>query len=59
MDAYNRDLQERMLDTVWMAGCHNWYKTASGKVTNNWPRFTFRYWLEMRKARFDALAWGA
>ncbi len=58
MDAYNRDLQARMLDTVWQAGCHSWYKTASGKVTNNWPRFTFQYWMEMRKARFEALAWG-
>jgi len=58
MDEYNRDVQARMRDTVWVAGCDSWYKTASGKVTNNWPSFTFEYWLKMRKERFDALAWG-
>jgi len=28
---------------VWTAQCHNWYKTESGRVVNNWPGFTFEY----------------
>ncbi|MHB1536100.1 MAG: flavin-containing monooxygenase [Acidimicrobiales bacterium] len=29
--------------TVYRSGCHSWYTTASGRNTNNWPTFTFRY----------------
>lgn len=32
----------------WSGGCHNWYRTASGKVVNNWP--------ERTRAYFDLLA---
>ena len=35
--AFQRELDERMGDTVWTAGCGNWYVTESGRVTNNWP----------------------
>jgi len=42
-DDFNRALQARMRDTVWEQGCESWYKTASGKNTNNWPGFTFSY----------------
>ncbi len=58
MDAYGRDLETRMQGTVWEAGCSSWYKTGTGKVTNNWPRFTFQYRLETRSPRFDAFGWG-
>jgi cation diffusion facilitator CzcD-associated flavoprotein CzcO len=58
MDAYNGDLQARMHRTVWEAGCSSWYKTEAGKVTNNWPRFTFQYRRETRQPRFDAFGWG-
>jgi cation diffusion facilitator CzcD-associated flavoprotein CzcO len=57
MDAYNRDIQRRMHGTVWEAGCHSWYKNEAGKVTNNWPRFTFRYLLETRAPRFGEYVW--
>ena len=55
----NRALGDRLRGTVWMTGCESWYKTASGKVTNNWPGFAFRFWLATRKPRFDDFAWGA
>jgi cation diffusion facilitator CzcD-associated flavoprotein CzcO len=42
-DRFNSDLQRRLADTVWAAGCASWYVTESGKVTNNWPGFTFEY----------------
>jgi cation diffusion facilitator CzcD-associated flavoprotein CzcO len=54
MDAYNRAVQKRMHQTVWEAGCHSWYKTESGKVTNNWPTFTVEYWLATRHPRFSS-----
>ena len=58
MDAYGSDLATRMQGTVWEAGCSSWYKTETGKVTHNWPRFAFQYGLEVRSPRFDAFAWG-
>jgi cation diffusion facilitator CzcD-associated flavoprotein CzcO len=59
MEAYNRDLQARLRDTVWQGDCHSWYKTESGRVTNNWPRFTFQYWLQMRRPAFDDFRFSA
>ena len=53
MAEFNRELQEDMKSTVWAAGCSSWYKTADGRVTNNWSSFTARYWWEMRQPDFD------
>jgi cation diffusion facilitator CzcD-associated flavoprotein CzcO len=46
---YNRELQEQLGETVWEAGCTSWYRTASGKNTNNWPGYTMEY---RRRTRF-------
>lgn len=37
--------------SAWLTGCHSWYTTASGRNTNNWPTYTFRY--RRRVRRFD------
>ncbi|MBS1836342.1 MAG: NAD(P)/FAD-dependent oxidoreductase [Actinobacteria bacterium] len=29
--------------TVWAEGCHSWYKTADGRITNNWTAHTTLY----------------
>jgi cation diffusion facilitator CzcD-associated flavoprotein CzcO len=52
--AYERDDRrtQRMLSkTAWVAACHNWYKNAAGRVTNNWPTWTVRYWLDTLRLR--------
>jgi cation diffusion facilitator CzcD-associated flavoprotein CzcO len=51
-EKYNKDIQKRLGKTVWEAGCDSWYRTASGKNTNNWPGFTFQY--RRRTRYFDA-----
>ncbi|MEX1155166.1 flavin-containing monooxygenase [Parvibaculum sp.] len=56
MAAFNAALQKDMQKTVWAAGCSSWYKTADGKVTNNWSSFTARYWWEMRHPDFAEYA---
>ncbi|MBX3313338.1 MAG: NAD(P)/FAD-dependent oxidoreductase [Actinobacteria bacterium] len=43
--ASNDQLRRELDDTVWAEGCHSWYKTASGRITNNWSGPTYRYWL--------------
>lgn len=53
----NQRVQDDMTATVWDANCRSWYKTESGKITNNWPRFTFEYWRRTREPRREDLVW--
>jgi len=46
-EAYQRDdarVQKLVADTVWVGACRSWYKTATGRVTNNWPSWTVSFW---------------
>jgi len=47
----NRRLVRELDRTVWAAGCHSWYKTASGRITNNWSGPSLRYWLRTARPR--------
>jgi cation diffusion facilitator CzcD-associated flavoprotein CzcO len=52
--AYHRDdqrTQRMMAGTAWVANCRSWYKAASGRVTNNWPSWTIRYWWDTLRLR--------
>jgi hypothetical protein len=52
--AYRREderTQRLMEGTAWVANCRSWYKAASGRVTNNWPTWTFRYWYDTLRLR--------
>jgi cation diffusion facilitator CzcD-associated flavoprotein CzcO len=49
--AFNAWVESASRTSVWQSGCHNWYTTASGRNTNNWPVHTFRY--RYRTRRFD------
>jgi cation diffusion facilitator CzcD-associated flavoprotein CzcO len=49
--AFNAEIQSRLAGTVWNAGCHNWYRTESGRVVNNWPGGTAGYKLKTRRPR--------
>ena len=49
---YNAGIQRDLEKTAWAAGCSSWYKTASGKVTNNWSGFTVDYWNRTREPRW-------
>lgn len=43
MAAWRRQLDAAMSRMVWGAGCRSWYKTADGRITNNWPGPTTLY----------------
>ena len=49
--AFDREIQERLADSVWMTGCNNWYLDEHGRNTNNWPGFTVEY--RRRTRRLD------
>jgi cation diffusion facilitator CzcD-associated flavoprotein CzcO len=55
MKAYNEKLQADLGKTVWAGECASWYKTESGKVTNNWSGKTTEYAAIMRE--FDPDSW--
>jgi cation diffusion facilitator CzcD-associated flavoprotein CzcO len=57
-EAYRLDDRrtQRLMDrTAWVAGCRSWYKAASGRVTNNWPTWTVRYWYDTLRLRSSEL----
>ncbi len=54
MDRYNEQVQRAIQKTAWAAGCHSWYKTEQGKVTNNWSGFTVEYWWKTREPDWSA-----
>jgi cation diffusion facilitator CzcD-associated flavoprotein CzcO len=54
MDAWNRALEARLAKTVWARTDHSWYKTRSGRITNNWSGTTLEYWWRTRRADLSA-----
>jgi cation diffusion facilitator CzcD-associated flavoprotein CzcO len=58
-EGYNAALQRELAQTAWAAGCKSWYKTAAGKVTNNWSSWTVRYWWRTRRPNFEDFAHAA
>jgi cation diffusion facilitator CzcD-associated flavoprotein CzcO len=46
MRRFNAMIQRRAQPYAWMSGCNNWFKSASGKLVNNWPWPTLKFfWL--------------
>lgn len=56
--ASNRQLEKELGRTVWAADCASWYKTDSGRITNNWSGPTYRYWLRTLKPRWGDFTFG-
>lgn len=54
MDRFNALLGDQLARSVWSAGCSSWYKTASGRVTNNWSGFSLDYWWRTRRPDLGA-----
>jgi cation diffusion facilitator CzcD-associated flavoprotein CzcO len=51
MDADVAHTQAELERTVWATTGKSWYKTETGRITNNWSGSTVRYWCATR--RFD------
>lgn len=47
---YNASIAAELEDTVWRAVDSSWYQTEAGRITNNWPGTTVRYWWQTREA---------
>lgn len=51
MERYDAEITAAAQRTVWAEDCHSWYKTESGRITNNWPDYTVRYRRRLRHRR--------
>ncbi|HYG26616.1 MAG TPA: NAD(P)/FAD-dependent oxidoreductase, partial [Caulobacteraceae bacterium] len=54
--AFNARLQKDLEATAWAGECSSWYKTASGKITNNWSGDTAVYRKQTARPRVDDYA---
>ncbi|WP_405179518.1 hypothetical protein OG225_37900 [Nocardia sp. NBC_01377] len=52
---FNTALQERLDRTPWNF-CGSWYRTASGRITNNWPGTVTSYRRRTRRLKPDDYA---
>ncbi|SDI23248.1 Predicted flavoprotein CzcO associated with the cation diffusion facilitator CzcD [Actinokineospora alba] len=46
-EGYDRRIQARLARSVWTT-CSSWYRTAAGRITNNWPGTVSAYRLATR-----------
>lgn len=51
--AWDDGVQADNAKSVFASGCTSWYKTADGRITNNWPNSTLTYWRRTRKVNWD------
>ncbi len=54
--AYARDdevTQRLVAGTAWAGSCTSWYKDETGRITNNWPTWTVRFWWDTLRIRTD------
>jgi cation diffusion facilitator CzcD-associated flavoprotein CzcO len=49
---FNEKLRRDLAGTAWAKVDHSWYKTDSGKITNNWSGPTIEYWWRTRNVDF-------
>jgi len=57
-DAFNREAEARLRDSVWNAGgCSSWYLDSNGRNGVWWPGFMWRLW--QRTRRFDLASYAA
>jgi hypothetical protein len=48
--AFDTEMQQRLGNSVWTE-CRSWYRTADGRIVNNWPGLMREY--RRRTAEFD------
>jgi hypothetical protein len=53
MEEFDARVQRELADTVWATTGKSWYKTDTGRITNNWSGSTLRYWWTTLHADLD------
>ena len=42
-DDFNKEIQKKLVGTIWQSGCKSWYVSESGKNHTVWPGFTLEF----------------
>jgi cation diffusion facilitator CzcD-associated flavoprotein CzcO len=53
---FNRLIQAELKASPWATACDSWYKTETGKITNNWPRSTQDYAKALKQVEWSHYA---
>lgn len=53
---WDRGVQADNAKSVFASGCTSWYKTADGRITNNWPNSTLTYKRMTKRVNWDDYA---
>ncbi|MCO4761370.1 MAG: NAD(P)/FAD-dependent oxidoreductase [Myxococcales bacterium] len=51
--AFNRDIQSRLASAIWGSGCRSWYLDDAGNNPILWPGYTFDFWWQTRRVRWQ------
>jgi len=57
LDTYTQQLERDLAKTAWAGSCSSWYKSARGKIINNWSSSTVRYWRLTQRIRSADFSW--
>ncbi len=49
MQAFNERLQHVLKTSMWEGGCTSYFRSASGRITTQWPFPSWRYWALTRR----------
>jgi hypothetical protein len=52
-DAFNAEIQNAMLGTVWMANCNNYFRHPNGKVVTQFPYSGHTYAQRLEQVEMD------
>lgn len=50
-EQYQREVNDRLRQSIWSSGCSNWYQNEAGEVITNWSETATEYWLRTRRIR--------
>ena len=48
MEEFNERLQQVLKSSMWEGGCTSYFRSASGRITTQWPLPSWRYWAMTR-----------
>jgi cation diffusion facilitator CzcD-associated flavoprotein CzcO len=52
MEQFDTDVQTRLASSVWAGDCSSWYKSADGRIPNNWWGSAFSFWMRTRRPNY-------
>ncbi|KZY45971.1 hypothetical protein A3731_09940 [Roseovarius sp. HI0049] len=51
LQRHRRQQERELARTAWAGSCTSWYKTATGRIINNWSAGTVKYWWLTRRPK--------